>query len=506
MDSSTGLPRGTARRISTGPASWPAWSPDGRRIAYAIQDSGRFRIAIVPFNGGEETVVYDSPGSGGDLAWSPDAQYLFAGAGNPPTANRLRVHVTTRHADTLPNGPIRILGYTPDGRLVAHYEGDNLVISSATTGAPVQKIQLPSRVVPTGWSHTVPGGITAIEHVVPSHFERVTLADGRIQSLGRPDTVSLDQVRFSPDGKQIAYTARASSTGRLYVANPDGSGLRAIGNRGDYGAFKWSPNGKQIAYVNTGSPLSGFSTAGIHIVDVASGDDREVRRSTEGAGPGADIGWKSDGQTLRYIWRPRGLTGNERELREVTLSGADRLLATIENRDGNPNFVNDTLLLLRRPTGVDAVSLRTGTIRPLYTGSMRGRSEIGVSADGSWIAFSANRGEEMYPQLVSLKTGEARAIPYPLKGEISTIFFHPDGRNLITSSCLSCFGDYVEKWDVVLLPMNGDSPRVLTQSQASYKDFGDPRVSPDGRQILFEAEQSYNTRIVTLTFPKSLQP
>lgn len=76
MDSSTGLPSGTARRVSVSPGTGPAWSPDGRRIAYSVQDSGRFRLVTIPFNGGDETAVYGAPGRGGDVAWSPDTCHL----------------------------------------------------------------------------------------------------------------------------------------------------------------------------------------------------------------------------------------------------------------------------------------------------------------------------------------------------------------------------------------------------------------------------------------------
>ena len=106
------------------------------------------------------------------------------------------------------------------------------------------------------------------------------------------------------------------------------------------------------------------------------------------------------------------------------------------------------------------------------------------------------------PKVLSLKTGEARRVPYSLPGEVSTPFFHPDGRNLVVMACRSCVPPYVEKWDVVLLPINGDPPRVLTASQANYKDFWAMTPTGDGRYIYFRGQESYNTRVVTLTFPK----
>lgn len=508
MDSSTGMPRGVARKISTARASWPAWSPDGRHIAISVQDSGRFRIATVPFNGGDETVLYETRGVGGDLAWSPDRTYIWAGHGVGNQARYwLRVNTSTRRVDSFPIGPVRMLGYSADGRYVAHHDPGTpaVVISSATDGRAVQRLALPPRVRPTGWSKSSPNALSAIQHVVPAHVERVSLADGSIESLTPVDSATGPggAVRYSPDGRQIAYATRLGGAFQLRIANSDGSGARNLGARGDIGQYRWSPSGKHIAYPVQNLTSDGGLVGGIRLLEVASGVDRELvgSRNTSASG-GNNIGWRSDGQAIRYVWFPRGLRGGVREVREARLDGADRRITTLASMEGEPHFINDTLLVLRKGTGMEAVNLRTGASKPLYSGSMRAWNEPGISPDGSWLVFSADANGAAYPQLVSLRTGETRRVPYSLKGELAQVFFHPDGRNLVASACITCSDPFVEKWDVVIIPMNGDAPRVLTASQSSYKDFGMPQISPDGKHVVFEAEQSYNTRVVTLTFPK----
>jgi Tol biopolymer transport system component len=506
MDTATGLPTGTARRINASPASWPAWSPDSRRIAYSIQDSGRFRIAIVPFNGGDETFIYDAPGTGGDLAWSPDGKYIFAGHGTLKAATAwLRVNVETRHADTLPLGPLRVVGYSPDGKYIAHWSDRILEISSATTGRPLQQLYLPTRMIPVGWSQTVPGAITAAEHVVPAALERISLVDGSIHPLMPFSEPYFKGVPLhSPDGRLIAFVREVNDLPQLHVANSDGSNLRAIGVRGEGGMYAWSPSGKQIAYIVTASRAPGAAAAGIHVADVATGADRMLVRTNNGGDPGSAIAWRHDGQALRYIWRPHGVRGTDREIHEITLAGTDRLLSRGNpSWSGYPYFINDTLLVFRRGDGMDGVDIRTGAVKSLFRGSIRPIDPPGVSPDGTWLVLAANRDLDMYPQMISLTTGEHRAIPYPLKGEITSVDFTPDGKSLLLSSCLTCVDpNYKEKWDVVVMPLNGDVPRILTSSQASFADYGTPVVSPDGKWVTVEAERSYNTRVVTLTFSR----
>lgn len=507
MDSATGMPNGTARRVSSLPGAWPVWSPDSRRIAFVSIQAGRFRLVTVPFNGGDAEVVFEVMGDvGGYLAWSPDGQYLFSGYIERGVTDRwVRVHVATKRVETFPSRAGQLLGFSPDGTKVAHFDpmSSLLYISSAADGQPVEIRQIPQMVTPVGWSRSTPGEITALEHVVPSHIQAVALPSGTLRSLTpvEPSSITQSSISFSPDGRRLVFTRSIDGLDRLHVANSDGSDVRAIGARANIGSVVWSPSGGQLAY------LTGGPAGTVHVIEVASSADRTLVQPRDGiATAGSALGWRSDGQAIRYVWRPRGLRAPEREVREVSLSGGNRLLAAINEAGpgagGEPHFVNDTLLLLQRATGIEGVNLRTGEPRVLYTGAMRSRGGFGVSRDGNWIAFTGFEGANSFPVLLSLTSGESRRIPYTLGGETASVEFHPDGRTLLVNACLTC-NTGLEKWDIVLLPMNGDPPRVLTAGQPTYKDFGPPVISPDGSTVVFQAEPSYNTRVVSLRLPAS---
>jgi hypothetical protein len=131
-----------------------------------------------------------------------------------------------------------------------------------------------------------------------------------------------------------------------------------------------------------------------------------------------------------------------------------------------------------------------------------------VDANGQWILIVARSGGNgtslvEQPLLVSLTTGESKKYPYALGGEVSHGYFLPDGRNFLLTACVTCREpNYVEKWDLILTPMNGDPPRILTGPESNFKDFWEIGFTKDGRTLYFTAQESYNTRLVTIALPK----
>jgi Tol biopolymer transport system component len=127
---------------------------------------------------------------------------------------------------------------------------------------------------PVEWSPS--GGQIAAVADVPSGMMRtitILATDGstsRTLDLG----LSVTDVTWRPNGRELVFKGVKDGTSGLYLVNVDGTGLRPIApaNNLDYG---WrepvlSPDGNQVAFARSGSG----SDDGIHIMSVDTGVDR----------------------------------------------------------------------------------------------------------------------------------------------------------------------------------------------------------------------------------------
>ncbi len=122
--------KGDPRNITLSPGKhdkYPAWSPDGKQIAYISDAGGIYRLYITPQDGSQDGKVFELEGTGfyANLHWSPDGEnicyvdngrnfyYINVGTGA----------VTKIDADELfPPGPFRdIFGdWSPDSKWIAY--------------------------------------------------------------------------------------------------------------------------------------------------------------------------------------------------------------------------------------------------------------------------------------------------------------------------------------------------------------------------------------------------
>jgi Tol biopolymer transport system component len=139
------------------------------------------------------------------------------------------------------------------------------------------------------------------------------LRDGRLYFMNadgsRQHSAGTPADRFpvwSPDGRRIAFVVSYIGYGvrsRLYVANGDGSGRRAI-VPAIYGTCvdpAWSPDGKKILYTET-------CEVDARMIFVVNRDGKGRRRLIPGLWH-ANPAWSPDGRTIVFTSSPRDARG-----------------------------------------------------------------------------------------------------------------------------------------------------------------------------------------------------
>ncbi len=226
----------------------PAWSPDGRRLAYVSFERGASSIYIQEIASGARELIASFKGINGAPEFSPDGQKLamaLSRTGNPEihvmdlTSRQLTQLTQHWSIDTEPR-------FTPDGQ--------RLVFTSDRGGKP-QLYEVPvtggeaSRVTFGGQynaSPTIaPDGRIAMAQGEGNVY-RIAILDRRYGNSGEMRVISpgnLDESpSFAPNGSMVLYAARENQRGVLYAVSADARvRQRLILADGDVREPAWSP-------------------------------------------------------------------------------------------------------------------------------------------------------------------------------------------------------------------------------------------------------------------------
>jgi Tol biopolymer transport system component len=148
------LATGGENRISPGDwphCSGPAWSPDGKQIAFACRWEAGNAIFLVPVAGGKPVTVYDKKGAC-EPHWSPDGKRLVY---------ETETQLCTIDPDGKKNRPLTFFGgvqrygrFSPDGKAIVYCQGASergpweLYTIPAQGGAPVKLTEGASDMTP----------------------------------------------------------------------------------------------------------------------------------------------------------------------------------------------------------------------------------------------------------------------------------------------------------------------------------------------------------------------
>ena len=236
---------GSAQRGLTGTAGFedsPAWSPDGRKIAFLRLRQSMSELYVVNADGSGELRLIASRAARG-LAWSPDARKIaFVG-----TLGRGRHNMEIYVVNTDGSGRRRLTSNTvgdshpvwsPDGRRIA-FESNWQVWVMNADGSEKRKLTLKG-------AH---------------NFNPVWSPDGQ-------------RIAFEAGGRQVDSYKPGSAGFGVYVMNADGSGQQRLTRGGSQPS--WSPHGRKIAYLSKRS-----GNRDIWIMNADGSGQRNLTRSAD---------------------------------------------------------------------------------------------------------------------------------------------------------------------------------------------------------------------------------
>ena len=187
----------------------PAWSPDARMIAYAVQKPNEYSlIYIQSASGGAPRLLTPFKGSNLNPTFSPDGSSILFSGSHEGTPDIYRISVSggtpqkivgTPYADVQPS-------YAPDGRSF-------LYVSD-------------------------PGGNNKTQ------IFRYDFASGKSTPVTRGGYVASPQ--YNKDGTQIAFLSGRSAA----IMNNSGAIVTNLGSTGIDEAPSFSPNGKRVVYAS----------------------------------------------------------------------------------------------------------------------------------------------------------------------------------------------------------------------------------------------------------------
>lgn len=195
---------------STQPIMSPAWSHDGKRIAYVSFEKIMPRIYIQTIANGQRECVSDYPGINGAPAWSPDDKTLALALSKDSATPKI-------YLMDLANKNLRQVsfGFSIDTEPTWSADGRSLLFTSDRGGGPqIYQINLQSK-----------------------RLQRITY-EGSYNA----------RASFSPDGKMIVVLNREQGMYNIAVQDLDDDTLLNVTHSGFDASPSFAPNGQMVLY------------------------------------------------------------------------------------------------------------------------------------------------------------------------------------------------------------------------------------------------------------------
>ncbi len=423
---------GEPRQISSGPGTYPAFSPDGELIAYVThhkKDAPPENIRatrydsdlwVVRSSGGPPIKLASVDGRLAGPVWSPEGSFIAAQGRTDLGAMEISVYPLSPDASSagepteiaLPGMSLGMLaGWTPEGELGVFLRSPyrSAVYTVPSVGGKAVQVAPEGVVYYPRWS---PDGERIFLRWVRQDEDpgvsvaHVPAAGGDVTEVPWPESQLVTRVpggghNISPDGRKLVVMASpgADETMDALVIPLDGTGPTRLTSDESHERYPcWSPDGQRVAFVDRLETSDGEGVNAIYTIPAIGGEIEQITNEAHSVGPGA-IAYSPDGQRIAYF------------------SGGSIMTMPVEG--GEPEVLVDDVQHVRHsqlaysPDGskiahnaggkIWITTLATGETTELQTGLPEDYhlSEFGWSPDGEKIAFMMATGDEPEFWLIS---------------------------------------------------------------------------------------------------------
>lgn len=390
---------GAKRLVADFDAVQPAWSPNGKLIAFwTASGKGQRDIQTVDAAGGTPKNITNDAAVDWNPIWSADGKFLYFASNRGGSMNFWRVAVDDRTGDvagefqaaTIPSSAGQHFCFSRDGKKLVYVQNN-----SRTT---VQRIGFdPNAEKIVGDAvNLIEGTQTAAHPAVSPDGERVAFSSvgATIEDIfivnkdgtglrNLTDDKAKDRLpRWSPDGNLITFYSNRTGKYEIWSVKPDGSDLRLLTDAPNVQTLRyavWSPDGNHLAYVS--------GDDGVEIIDPA----KDFHAQTPLKLPRIDEKTVFD----VWSWSPDGkyLTGKAQDGNGFlpgiySYSIADKTYQKLNEKGNNPMWLNDNRrILFNSDDKIFLLDTKIAQTREIFASRGNSIAQFEITRDNRAIYF-----------------------------------------------------------------------------------------------------------------------
>ncbi|HCO96566.1 MAG TPA: hypothetical protein DIU00_21945 [Phycisphaerales bacterium] len=421
----------------------PAWSPDGKTIAYGMKKDKykyRFTLCLVSAEGGAPREIIERRG-GYYPSWSPDGKWILYKKGG-----KIHLFNLNNNQELEITPPVEIVGdffsLSPDGKKMLFYRPSygykfGLKVVSASGGPPLDLGRERSFYGASVWSddrRLIAMGDNEEGNVV---FWIISLSGGDLVPLKMDVSVDGKPFAFmvSPNAKNLAFVIkRKDGTEDLFAvpislqeAQTTGSAVKVFDGWNKTGlgynvVASWSPDGSKIAVIHRGD---------VWIISVEGDEPIQITKTPE-----LEIypAWSPDGKMVSY----ETILQNARHLYVVPASGgkAKKILELPGTRKYAYGWSVDSKKLAFESEGIISIvpvdGSKTQHIAKLQDLGIKGLFCLCWSQDGKSIACIEGNSGPVF--IIPAEGGKATILATDDNSSKYSLSWSPDSKWITYSS------------------------------------------------------------------------